>query len=180
MGPGEKLNVWRPVRCAELNPRERRSSVLYGRKRRGNPELLSVYNPPLSGGAKMYVRRTSSNHPITVLYKGKLYTWQELVKAFGIKKAIKIWKKAKIKHHGRGKIKVLRHHTKHRRKHHKKAKRKHHKKRRKHAKKVRKHRRKARRKHAKKSRKHHKKAHRKHHRKGGKRRSRKHGKKRKH
>jgi hypothetical protein len=95
--------------------------VLYGRKRHSNPELLSVYNPPLSGGARMYVRRT--NHPITVLYKGKLYTWQELVKKFGLKKAIKIWKQSKIKHHGRGKVKIVRKHVKHRRKH-KKAKRK--------------------------------------------------------
>jgi hypothetical protein len=82
--------------------------MIYGRPRRANPELLSVYNPPLSAGARMHVRRARSrNYPLNVLYKGRRYSFRELVDKFGVKKAAAIWRKFGVFGHGKSLLKLV-------------------------------------------------------------------------
>jgi len=81
--------------------------MIYGRPRRRNPELLSVYNPP-SRGARMSVRRVkASNYPLTIMYRGKRYTFRELRDQFGAKKAAVIWRKQSVFGHGRNVLRLV-------------------------------------------------------------------------
>lgn len=95
------------------NPFSRDGLYGYVRRRRGglpgrrfgvhrmarNPELLVVNNP---GGMKMRRRKRirRRNKPLTVRHGGKNLKFSSLVKKLGRKRAMKLWRKRKVRYHG--------------------------------------------------------------------------------